>query len=488
MRLSIKSKPSAKVMLQNRVTAFVRDEAGTMTIFAVMMLMMMLLVGGIAVDLMRNEMERTRVQGTMDRAVLAAADLDQQADPKAVVRDYLRKSQVGDCLTGEPIVVPSGRSRTVSATCQISMNTFFLRLIGINSLDAYANSSAIEGVGEVEVSLVLDISGSMDDPIPGTSQRKIDKLEEAADKFVRALIKPEYKDRISISLVPYSEHVNIGPDLYNTIQTNTYHGFSHCVEIPASEYSDAAWDNTLVYEQTQHFQWNPHYNSSGYLAPNITEPVCPQYNYERVIPLSQDLTELTTAISQLQPRAGTSIFLGLKWGMTLLDPSFRPNLQALPNGTIDAVFSDRPNVHATPNTPTSTLKYLVLMTDGENQSSNRLRDWAYDSPSEIAYWDTTNWWYFVGTVGGWRGDITNSYTFTKYNQTLGNQYMQSMCNEARRLGVTVFTIAMDAKPDGQTQMSQCATDPSFYYETSGAELTQIFEAIAKQITDLRLTQ
>ena len=152
---------------------FGKDEDGSVIIFTLFVLVLMLIVGGMAVDFMRFESRRSQMQGAIDAGVLAAADLDQQADPKAVVRDYLRKSQVGDCLTGEPIVVPSGRSRTVSATCQISMNTFFLRLIGINSLDAYANSSAIEGVGEVEVSLVLDISGSMDDPNPGTSQRKI---------------------------------------------------------------------------------------------------------------------------------------------------------------------------------------------------------------------------------------------------------------------------------------------------------------------------
>ena len=52
-------------------------EDGTMVIFAVFMLILMLLVTGMAVDFMRIESTRTRMQGTLDRAVLAAADLGQ---------------------------------------------------------------------------------------------------------------------------------------------------------------------------------------------------------------------------------------------------------------------------------------------------------------------------------------------------------------------------------------------------------------------------
>ena len=63
-----------------------------------------------------------------------------------------------------------------------------------------------------------------------------------------------------------------------------------------------------------------------------------------------------------------------------------------------------------------------------------------------------------------------------------------MCTFAENAGITIFTIAMDSTEHGESQMRQCATDPAFYHETTGASLTQIFEDIAEQITDLRLTQ
>lgn len=66
---------------------FARDEGGVMVVFSLFIMIMILMVGGIGVDTMRFEMERTRLQNTIDRAVLAAADLDQTLDAKTVVRD-----------------------------------------------------------------------------------------------------------------------------------------------------------------------------------------------------------------------------------------------------------------------------------------------------------------------------------------------------------------------------------------------------------------
>lgn len=45
---------------------------GTMTIFGLFVFLMMFLVAGIAVDVMRIEHERVRMQGATDRAVLSA--------------------------------------------------------------------------------------------------------------------------------------------------------------------------------------------------------------------------------------------------------------------------------------------------------------------------------------------------------------------------------------------------------------------------------
>ena len=62
------------------------------------MILMMLMVCGIAVDLMQNEMMRTRVQNTLDRAILAASDLDQPLPADDVVDDYFAKAGMSEFL------------------------------------------------------------------------------------------------------------------------------------------------------------------------------------------------------------------------------------------------------------------------------------------------------------------------------------------------------------------------------------------------------
>ena len=67
---------------------FMRREDGTITVFAMAVFVLMVGVGGIAVDLMRFEAQRSQLQSTLDRAVLAAASLNQQRDAEGVVRNY----------------------------------------------------------------------------------------------------------------------------------------------------------------------------------------------------------------------------------------------------------------------------------------------------------------------------------------------------------------------------------------------------------------
>lgn len=85
------------------LSRFCRDERGVVTIFAVYMVLMMLMICGIGVNLMQNEMMRTKVQSTVDRAILAAADLQQTLDADDVVLDYFAKAGMSDYITADDI-------------------------------------------------------------------------------------------------------------------------------------------------------------------------------------------------------------------------------------------------------------------------------------------------------------------------------------------------------------------------------------------------
>ena len=65
-----------------------------------------------------------------------------------------------------------------------------------------------------------------------------------------------------------------------------------------------------------------------------------------------------------------------------------------------------------------------------------------------------------------------------------------ICDAARvDNDILVFTIAFEAPSGGETQMRQCATSEGYYFDANnGTELDEAFQAIAAQITKLRLTQ
>lgn len=485
---------------QKRLARFHDDESGSMIVFTLFIIVLMLIIGGMAVDFMRFESRRAMMQGAVDEAVLAAADLDQNLTPAEVVTDYMTKSQAGNCITNIDVDESAVNYRAVTAECEMPMNTFFLQLVGIDQLVANAASTAIEGVGDIEVSLVVDISRSMYEVTPaGTT--KIVELRSAASSFVDSLLLPEFEDKISMSLVPYSFHVNVGEELFGTLNASSSHGWSHCVDLPNAMYGTTEWNNAIQVDQAQHVQTNPQNWSAAHI-PNdpgpVDSPNCPRWGYEQIIPLSQDATQLNTAIGQLLPRSGTAIYIGAKWGVTLLDPSFNSNLQALPGGMIDPEFADRPDAYRDPNNPRTndTLKYMVLMTDGMNSRNVRLADEFYDSPSEIAMWNEVNVQQFMTDTASW--DRWGQYVENVHDEAFSDQLLDNMCSVAKDAGIIIYGVGVFEADDpddpnepqdrGRTALRDCSSSSGHYFETTGEDLTEIFEGIAGQITDLRLTQ
>lgn len=448
------------------------DERGVVTIFACFIIMMMVLVGGIGVDLMHNEMERTRLQNTLDRAVLAAADLDQTLTPEDVVRDYFDKAGMSDYLSD--VTVNQGINyRTVSATASTVSATQFMRLVGVDELKVPAAGTAEERISKVEVSLVLDISGSM-----GRNSR-MSNLQDAAKTFVDKLVRDETEDLISISVIPYSEHVNVGRDLYEAIPNKNHrHNYSHCLEIPDDNFEDTTLRSWTDYDQMQHFQW---YSSNNlYTVSNTT---CPRRSYEGITPFSQNATELKDKIDSLQPRAQTSIFLGVKWAAALLDPSTRSIISTMADrGQVDSKFRGRPSEY----TDTETLKTIVVMTDGRNTDSYRIADWAYANSSHYAHWATYNFWaYLNGYVSSWNH---SQFYSLKYNSTNGDLFTSQICKAARDQGIVIWGVGLEVDDHGAGVLKDCASSPSHFFRVEGVEISEAFTAIATQINQLRLTQ
>jgi Flp pilus assembly protein TadG len=202
-------------LLAARIRSFGRDEGGAVIVMTIMFLGLMMIMGGMAVDFMRFESRRTMLQSVADRAVLAAAELKQDKDEAAVVVDYFKKAGFDGTIVGTPDVISNSDFSSVGVVASYELDSIYLKMLGIEKLAAPAAATAVEGIANIEVSLVVDISGSMrEDVVPtdgsAATQTKIQTLRTAATTFAETILTDKYKDKISLSLVPYSEHVNAG--------------------------------------------------------------------------------------------------------------------------------------------------------------------------------------------------------------------------------------------------------------------------------------
>jgi Flp pilus assembly protein TadG len=504
---------------------FARSEDGGMIALGLIFFTLMVMMGGLAVDLMRYEAVRTQLQQTSDRAALAAASLRQKRTPASVVEDYFAKAGLSEYLQSvTPLVTLNAKSVDIVARAEV--HPFFMPMLGIDEMTAPANSGAMERITDVEISLVLDISGSME------NNNRMENIQTAAGAFVADVINNNEANRTTVSIIPYSGHVNLGADLASKFNITSTHSDSYCVDLPSTAFSSIHVARTTPLVQASHF--DPY---SGTSTRTASRWFCPTGG-NTILPLSDSVEDLQGRINAMVPTENTSIDLGVKWGAALLSPQVQ--------GIVSGTHANRPFDPAV----REVLKVLVVMTDGDNTTQHIMNTaykgtglsniWRDNSTGALAayinrsstsndyYWKTgsTTWGWtanpFDKTTGttrltwdqvwqyatlnfvadrlyakaresaGFTSNITSSYWTGQFRSTSGtstkNTRLQSICTAAKNAGITIFGISFEAGTAGQTQIRNCSTLGNFHNVVGAPELSSAFTAIASQINHLRLTQ
>lgn len=365
--------------LSRRAKRFAADESGVIAVFVLFLFVIMLAVGGIGIDVMRYERDRAKLQYTMDRAVLAAADLDQTLDPEAVVREYLQKADLLQYLTS--VTVSEGLGfRNVNAKANSEFPTQFMHMTGVDTLSAPASSTAEESIGGVEISLVLDVSGSMD------RNNRLPNLKIAAHDFVDQMIDNTEDGKLSISIIPYATQVSIPDNMMDEFTVTGENPHSNCINFPGGDFSSTSLNPSTSRPRTLHFDVftsSSHSRSDGRPKNKLVDfPICEDDDAREVMLLQKDRNKLKNFITALEAHGNTSIDIGMKWGTALLDHSMNATVTNLiADGDIPNDFAQRPHRYS----DGETLKVIVLMTDGENTSQYYLRDQYRQGNSNI-------WW------------------------------------------------------------------------------------------------
>ncbi len=364
---------------------FLRSEDGSFIIFGLIIFVLILTVGGMAVDFMRYEAQRARLQSTLDRAVLAAASLEQELDARDVVLDYFNKAGLGAHISRDDIAVTERpHSRRVEASASMKVNSTFLNFAGISELTAPAAGAAEEATSLTEISLVVDVSGSMGWN-SSSGRTRIEELRRAAKKFVNIVIcdpsRPDATtdcvvepDTVTVSIVPYAEQALVGEGILSKFNVTDEHSYSSCVTFASDDFNSTAITPDTPLQRTGHF--DPWRGSSS----TPRDWTCATDSWRAFTPVNGNLAELHDRIDALGASGNTSIDVGAKWGVALLNPAMQPITEGLVADNIVAeVFEDRPM----PPTRRGLQKLMVLMTDGENTGQHYLHDGFREGPSPV---------------------------------------------------------------------------------------------------------
>ncbi|MEX6634066.1 pilus assembly protein TadG-related protein [Hyphococcus lacteus] len=225
---------------------FAKDSGGNIIFLFAFMLSVLFLFAGGAVDYTRWNAVRADMIESMDASSLALAQLS-ATDPDLTtdeLKAYGRKffeanfNYENNLLAGWDIEFTLDDDAVVLTCVTGKLRTYLLGVAGIKKLDI---DKCVEitkrGSGRVELALVLDVTGSMNNSIDG--KKKIDSLKDAVEKLLDVMYGTKAEsDNIKIGVVPFNAYVNVGEasswtnDWADQNANATYHGarFIHVTE------------------------------------------------------------------------------------------------------------------------------------------------------------------------------------------------------------------------------------------------------------------
>jgi Flp pilus assembly protein TadG len=438
---------------------WVAREDGGLTVFALVVFLAMLLVGGIAVDMMRTEHERVRMQNATDRAVVAATMLRSNGGrtPGEIVDGYLRAEGLEGHVQDRVVINDLGYSRQVTAAPVAHVPSLMMQLLGVQDVTVATPAQATEAIARVdfELVLVLDVSGSMawDD--------RIGTMRAAAGDFARAILADTIPGQVAISIVPYSTDVRLPPEVLNALPDLRPAENAQSWDIDAQGWPIYT-NGSLTYHTDPSCIDLRNWAAVGATTASLfTAPWTRRYCIERSntsfqTPQAQvlmtDLNEILTYLDGMGPTWGTHIDLGVTTGALLFDPGLRPAFTSfVPPEMVDTPLAGRPFGPSRPNT----VRAMILMTDGANC--------CYHTGDPATRW-----------IEPAEHDMATA----------------EVCRDLRDQGVAIYAVAFLAAERGVQLMSDCASSPNHFFNTDSAGLLDAFQAIHRhiQVQSLRLTQ
>ena len=434
---------------QQPVYAFADDQRGSIAIVFALTLVVLMGVVGLAVDTSRYYNFSSRMQVALDAAALAGAKLlpdeDQNdSDITTMVQAHFDASMANTGVQAKsvaPLSITIDRaSATVEARSNVRLPSFFTGIAnGRDTLTINRTSKVAFDMKKVELSLVLDITGSMN------NKNKIADMKVAAKDVVDELYNGSLsEDGVKIALAPYSASVNAGSLASAVTNVPTTTTCSWVRFQWRCQNTTGIDQDTCVIERTGANAATDAAPVGADKLPNV--PTLPYGNYvcppSTVLPLqgkSQKDTVKNT-IDSYAAAGSTAGHIGTAWGWYLLSPNW--------SGVLPGASAPKP--YGEPMVD----KAMIVMTDGLFNTS-----------------------YLSGATSDLATQTNESYA-----------QFRAICDGAKAKDIKVYTVGFDlADARALSELQGCASEPGNFFDAkTGADLKAAFHAIAQKLNTLRV--
>lgn len=407
-----------------------KSETGHVAIIFAILVFPLFLFIGFNFDVSRYVSANKNVQVATDAAALAGARAMQDASltddqVKAIAvatfaSNYTANIAGVSCKDSVATVDRTNETVKVDVKCAVA-KIFGSTKSTTRQLEFERSAQTNISLTTMDVALMLDMSGSMDGA-------RLTALKSGAKSLISTLITDESGARARISLVPYGDAVNAG--VYgNRAQgkpdddDSDGDGDIVCVSrrtATGSEYTDAAPSASNYVGDEVHGCWDP-----------------------MIVPLSSDADALNSAVEGLQAKGfSTAGHLGMAWSWYSISSNWS---------------SVWPEASApTENTEPSTVKAVVLMTDG-------IFNQHYDWPG-------------------------------RFKKTKSARDLKQLCTNMQADGILIYVVGFDLVLPERTDVNadwfdayspqvvlpHCAGDPArFLQPADNDELIDVYKSIAE---------
>lgn len=288
----------------------------------------------IAVDGSNAFFAKQRLQDTTDAVALMAAK-DKTLDTKVKITEAAQALYDATYPDQEGVriqvqnVVRVGDAVTV--TTKNNIDTYFTGIFNRKDMDIGVVSTAIYTKKSMDVTLVLDTTGSMGWPVNGKSgPSKLNGLKVAANGLIDTFDDMN-NDNLRLSIVPFGHYTNVGA-------VRRKSGW-----IDFSGADKKFWNGCVGSRENGHDE-SP--LEAGGAIPAFSNITCGA----EVMPLTKNMNNARRSIKSLKPQGWTYVPSGVVWGWRTLEGELPIRISGAPKNATHK-------------------KVMVIMTDGENTRS-----------------------------------------------------------------------------------------------------------------------